>query len=114
VNSLPKTVTQQRRGCDLNPGPTVPESSTPTTRLPSNGHGRTVKVKTEAVPAGLAGRSLDTESARSELVECASVDEGLATALRHRTSAMWACGPLARAARVSPVRLAVRQLAGRL
>jgi len=35
VNSLPKTVTRQRRGCDLNPGPTVPESSTLTTRLPS-------------------------------------------------------------------------------
>jgi len=27
VNSLPKTVTQQRRGCDLNPGPSAPESS---------------------------------------------------------------------------------------
>ena len=24
VNSLPKTVTRQRRGCDLNPGPTAP------------------------------------------------------------------------------------------
>ena len=36
VNSLPKTVTWQRRGCDLNPGPTVPESSTLTTRLPSH------------------------------------------------------------------------------
>ena len=35
VNSLPKTVTWQRRGCDLNPGPTVPYSSTLTTRLPS-------------------------------------------------------------------------------
>ena len=35
VNSLPKTVTRQRRGCDLNPGPTAPESSTLTTRLPS-------------------------------------------------------------------------------
>jgi len=36
VNSLPKTVTRQRRGCDLNPGPSVPESepSTLTTRLP--------------------------------------------------------------------------------
>jgi len=31
VNSLPKTVTRQRRGCDLNPGPTVPESSMLTT-----------------------------------------------------------------------------------
>jgi len=33
VNSLPKTVTRQRRGCDLNPGPTAPESSTLITRL---------------------------------------------------------------------------------
>jgi len=36
VNSLPKTVTRQRRGCDLNPVPSVPESSTLTTRLPSH------------------------------------------------------------------------------
>jgi len=33
VNSLPKTVTRQRRDCDLNPRPSVPESSTLTTRL---------------------------------------------------------------------------------
>jgi len=33
VNSLPKIVTRQRRGCDLNPGPSAPESSTLTTRL---------------------------------------------------------------------------------
>jgi len=32
VNSLPKTVTRQRRDCDLNPGPSAPESSTLTTR----------------------------------------------------------------------------------
>jgi len=36
VNSLPKTVTRQRRGCDLNPGPNAPESSKLTTRLPSH------------------------------------------------------------------------------
>ena len=36
VNSLPKTVTRQRRGCDLNPGRTAPEPSTLTTRLPSH------------------------------------------------------------------------------
>jgi len=30
VNSLPKTVTRQSRGCDLNPGPSAP------TRLPSH------------------------------------------------------------------------------
>ena len=35
VNSRPKTVTRQRRGCDLNPGPSARESSTLTTRLPS-------------------------------------------------------------------------------
>jgi len=34
VNSLPTTVTRQRRDCDLNPGPTAPDSSTLTTRLP--------------------------------------------------------------------------------
>jgi len=34
ANSLPKTDTRQRRGCRLNPGPTAPESSTLTTRLP--------------------------------------------------------------------------------
>jgi len=28
VNSLLKTVTRQRRDCDLNPGPSAPESST--------------------------------------------------------------------------------------
>jgi len=36
VNSLPKTVTRQRRDCDLNPRPSVPESSTLTTRLTSH------------------------------------------------------------------------------
>jgi len=36
VNSLPKTATRQRRGCDSNPGPSAPESSTLTTRLPSH------------------------------------------------------------------------------
>ena len=35
MNSLPKTVNRQRLGCDLNPGPSVPESSTLTTRLPN-------------------------------------------------------------------------------
>ena len=28
MNSLLKTVTRQRRDCDLNPGPSAPESST--------------------------------------------------------------------------------------
>ena len=38
MSSLPKTVTRQRRGCDLNPGLSAPESSTLTTRLPSHLH----------------------------------------------------------------------------
>ena len=36
VSSLPKTVTRQRRDCDLNPGSSAPEFSTLTTRLPSH------------------------------------------------------------------------------
>ena len=36
VNSLPMTVTRQRRGCDLNPGPSAAESSILTTRIPSH------------------------------------------------------------------------------
>jgi len=36
VNSLPKTVTRQHHGCDLNAGPSAPESSTLTTRLLSH------------------------------------------------------------------------------
>jgi len=36
VNSLSKTVTRQRRDCNLNPGRSAPESSTLTTRLPSH------------------------------------------------------------------------------
>jgi len=44
VNSLPKTVTRQRRDCDLNPGPSAPESSTLTTR---------VSVRQSRRPAGL-------------------------------------------------------------
>jgi len=35
---LPKTVTRQRCDCDLNPGPSAPESSTLTTRLPTTEH----------------------------------------------------------------------------
>ena len=41
VNSLPKTVTRQRHGCYLNPGPTALESSTLTTQLPCHPIGST-------------------------------------------------------------------------
>ena len=33
---MPETVTRRRRDCDLNPGRTAPESSTPSPRLPSH------------------------------------------------------------------------------
>jgi len=50
VNSFAKTVARQRRGFDLNPGPSAPESSTLTTRLPSHPRGntaaKTIDVKT--------------------------------------------------------------------
>ena len=45
VNRLPKTVTRQRRDCDLNPGPSAPESSTITTRLPSHPKSKYYHVK---------------------------------------------------------------------
>jgi len=35
VSSLPNTVTRRHRNCNLNPGPSAPESSMLTTRLPS-------------------------------------------------------------------------------
>jgi len=47
VNSLPKTVSRQRRDCDLNPGPSVPESSTLTTRLPVARPNQDLKLRTE-------------------------------------------------------------------
>ena len=45
VNSLPKTVSRQRRDCDLNPGSSAPESSTLATRLPSHPQHRYNTVK---------------------------------------------------------------------
>ena len=36
MNCLPKTVARQRRDCDLNPGPSTPDSSSLSTRLPSH------------------------------------------------------------------------------
>ena len=36
MNSLPKTVTRESRGCDLNPSPSAAESSTLTTQQPSH------------------------------------------------------------------------------
>ena len=57
VNSLPKTVTRQRHGCDLNPGAYAPESSTLTTRLPS--HPRQYYTRYKGVDEGLFLLRLD-------------------------------------------------------
>jgi len=54
VNSLPKTVTRQRGGCDLNPGPSAPESSTLTTRLPSQPTPRYTHWKSPGCASGWA------------------------------------------------------------
>jgi len=53
VNSLPKTVTRQRRDCGLNPGPSAPESST----LPMLGYRATM---TAAYAFDLRARTLVT------------------------------------------------------
>jgi len=49
---LLKTANRQRRDCDLNPGPSAPESSTLTTRLPSHAPAaeRAFSRGTESVP----------------------------------------------------------------
>ena len=55
MNSLPQTVTRQRRGCDLDPGPSAPESSKLTSRLASNLL-REVHVLSSLLCAGHGGR----------------------------------------------------------
>jgi len=62
VNSLPKTVTRQRRGCDLNPGPSAPQSSTLTTRLPSHQVATSRLVRVLFVP--LASREATSDELR--------------------------------------------------
>ena len=58
MNSLPKTVTRQRRDCDLNPGPSAPESSTLTTRPPSHPCWTNPMLARPAVPLATLRRDL--------------------------------------------------------
>ena len=63
MNSLPKTVTRQRRNYDLHPGPSVPESSTLTTRLPSHpgccsGENYSNRVRSEQQSGGVGVRRM--------------------------------------------------------
>jgi len=76
VNSLPKTVTRQRRDCDLNPGPAAPESSTLTTRLPSHPERRyTSRGSVSALPCktGKNGNYIIS-------LECCSTDDHVTAA----------------------------------
>ena len=62
MNSLPKTVIRQRRGYDLNPGPSALESSTLTTWLPN--HPRVVcSIPTPALAANVTTTTTTTERA---------------------------------------------------
>jgi len=78
VSSLHKTVIRQRRDCDLNSGPSAPESSTLTTRLASHPFAEKEGVKaagtaeaaavdhyfsspTENIPFPVSLRTLDTD-----------------------------------------------------
>ena len=95
VNSLPKTVTRQRRDCDLNPDPSAPESSTLTTRLPSHrplnyrllcqcltvGGGLAAMVTSSV--HGSPGRTLVSRNSRvNSGGECPAATAGPLTALR--------------------------------
>jgi len=75
VNSLPKTVTRQRRDCDLNPGPSAPESSTLTTRLPSHPGCICIDTKWTCALSNSPGGSTGAES---EVCDCL-VANGLVT-----------------------------------
>ena len=80
VSSLPKTVTRQRRGCDLNPGPSAPESSTLTTRLPSHPI-RTILLKDKRLdPSNRPGRTVCQRLDRTALNTCCC-----------RPSLIWRC-----------------------
>ena len=56
MSSLPKTVIRQRRDCDLNPGPSAPESSTLTIRLPSHPTFEVVQVKQTVIYLRVRGK----------------------------------------------------------
>jgi len=82
ANSLRKTVTRQSRGCDLNPDPSAPESSTLTTRLPSHplncisqqvASAQVASGSIAAVPLRLT-LSLSTAAGKHALPPCENVD----------------------------------------
>ena len=54
MNSLHKTVTRQRRDCDLNPGPSAPESEPPSLRKRS-AKNRQNRTKLDPATAKMSG-----------------------------------------------------------
>jgi len=71
VNSLPKTVTRQRRDCNLNPSPSAPESSTLTTRLPSHRYGYQYHKHSSGLCGIRMGAGVTADVARRDiLVSC--------------------------------------------
>ena len=93
MNSLPKTVTRQRRDCDLNPGSSAPESNTITTRLPSHPF-----VGLERAIESCLHCSHSMWSRVCEAVERPSVR--LSVGVSHHSTAGAACGGFAAECRV--------------
>jgi len=86
VSSLPKTVTRQRHGCNLNPGSSAPESSTITTWLPSHPSSLYTQILT-ALPIKL-------QSCSSSSVENAETEVGWPRAETARSHACKRCHEL--------------------
>jgi len=94
VNSLPETVTRQRRGCDLHP--TAPESSTLTTRLSSHSTSTDKEPEiVDTVRTVMRSRVYETVWCPSvrpsvRLCECGPADSSKATAAGLLLWARWA------------------------
>jgi len=85
VNSLPKTVTRQHCNCDLNPGPSAPESSTLTMWLPNHPWSKCKQVKWLVV--AVCGR-IFTTSMRSKR-SVAMMRTRTATSLHCISTTLW-------------------------
>jgi len=85
VNSLPKTVIRQRRDCDLNPGPSAPESSTLTTRLPI--HAKRQTAQHQLNEGTNPGHEVDISSAVDDQ-QCDIVTAGTSCRMQSREPAL--------------------------
>ena len=74
MNSLPKTVTRQRRDCNLNPGPSAPESSTLATRLPSHQGRYTERLVTISCTVAIAAELMLAAASRCTMLSAAAAD----------------------------------------